>query len=125
MLWGYDGWFWASVVIGTLSCLVCLVQALRGREPDDFSQGSVLLLELFLLVYMVGSIFLPMFGSEASGSVLEYWGYLLTALLIPAGTFIWSLVERSRWSTLILAAAGPVVIIMVYRMNYIWYYQNL
>lgn len=31
MLWGYDGWFWASVVLGTLSCLICLVQALRGR----------------------------------------------------------------------------------------------
>ena len=59
----------------------------------------------------------------ASGSVLEYWGYLLTALLIPAGTFVWSLVERSRWSTLILAAAGPVVAVMVYRMNFIWYYQ--
>ena len=30
MLWGYDGWFWAAVVLGVLSCVVCLVQALRG-----------------------------------------------------------------------------------------------
>lgn len=123
MLWGYDGWFWACAVLGTLSFLICVVQALRGRVPDDFSQGSVLLLELFLLVYAVGSMFLPVYGQAASGSALEYWGYLLTALLIPAGTFLWSLVERSRWSTLILAAAGPVVIIMVSRMNFIWYYQ--
>ena len=123
MLWGYDGWFWAAVVLGVLSCVVCLVQALRGRAPDDFSQGSVLVLEAFLLVYCVGSLLLPVLGPSASGSVLEYWGYLLTALLIPAGTFVWSLVERSRWSTLILAAAGPVVIVMVYRMNFIYYYQ--
>jgi hypothetical protein len=32
-------------------------------------------------------------------------------------------VERSSWSNWVLAAAGPVVAIMVYRMNYIWYYQ--
>ena len=49
MLWGYDGWFWASAVLGALSCLVCVVQALRGRVPDDYSQGSVLLLELSLI----------------------------------------------------------------------------
>lgn len=123
MLWGYDGWFWACVVIGALSFLICVVQALRGRAPDDYSQGSVLVLEAFLLVYVVGSVILSVAGPPASGNPWEYWGYLLTALLIPAGTFIWSLVERSRWSTLILATAGPVVTIMVYRMNFIWYYQ--
>lgn len=123
MLWGYDGWFWASVMLGTASFLVCVVQALRGKAPGDLTQGSVLLLEAFLLVYLVGSIFLPVLGPAASGSALEYWGYLLTALIIPAGTFIWSLIERSSWSNWILAATGPTIIVMVYRMNFIWYYQ--
>ena len=49
--------------------------------------------------------------------------FLNWALLIPAGTFIWSLVERSSWSNWILAATGPTIIVMVYRMNFIWYYQ--
>ena len=71
MLWGYDGWFWASVVLGALSCMICLVQAARGRAPDDFSQGSVLVLEAFLLVYAVGSVFLPVLGPDPSGSLLE------------------------------------------------------
>jgi hypothetical protein len=123
MLWGYDGWFWASVVLGGLSTLICAVEALRKRPPGDATQGSVLVLEAFLLVYLIGSIFLGILGPAASGSALEYWGYLLTALLIPAGTFIWSLVERSSWSNWILAATGPTIIVMVYRMNYIWYYQ--
>lgn len=123
MIAGFDGWFWASAILGAISCLICVIQAIRGREPDDFSQGSVLVLEAFLLVYVVGSIVLGIVGPAPSGSALEYWGYLLTALLIPAGTFVWSLVERSRWSTLVLAAAGPVVTVMVYRMNWIWYYQ--
>lgn len=123
MLWGYDGWFWASVLLGTLSFLVCVFQALRGRAPSDLTQGSVLLQEVFLLVYGLGSIVMLFVGPEASGNVLEYWGYLLTALIIPAGTFIWSLVERSSWSNWVLAATGPTIIVMVYRMNFIWYYQ--
>lgn len=123
MLWGYDGWFWASVVLGALSLLVCSFEAARGRRPDDVTQGSALVLEAFLLVYALGSIAMHVVGPGPTGSALEYWGYLLTALLIPAGTFVWSLVERSSWSNWVLAAAGPVVVIMVYRMNYIWYYQ--
>ncbi|MFI7581260.1 hypothetical protein ACH9DO_04850 [Kocuria sp. M1N1S27] len=123
MLWGYDGWFWAAALLGALSFLVCGVQAVRGRRPDDWTQGSVLLLEVFLLVYAVGTVVMHVRGPGPTGSALEYWGYLLTALLIPAGTFVWSLVERSSWSNWVLAAAGPVVAIMVYRMNFIWYYQ--
>ena len=96
---------------------------MRGRQPDDWTQGSVLLLEAFLLVHAVGSVVMHVLGPGPTGSALEHWGYLLTALLIPAGTFVWSLVERSSWSNWVLAAAGPVVAIMVYRMNFIWYYQ--
>ena len=122
MLWGYDGWFWASVVIGTLSCLICLVQFFRGRAPDDFSQGSVLVLEAFLLIYLVGSIIMQISTDGPAGDAWEYYGYLLTAMLIPAGTFIWSLTERTRWSTLMLGVAGPILIVMVQRMNMLWYY---
>ena len=83
----------------------------------------MLLLEAFLLVYAAGSVLMHLLGPGPTGSALEYWGYLLTALLVPAGTFVWSLVERSSWSNWVLAAAGPVVVVMVYRMNVIWYYQ--
>ncbi|ALU39764.1 hypothetical protein AS188_08380 [Kocuria flava] len=120
---GWDWWFWTAAVLGAVSALVCTVQALRGRRPDDLTQGSVLLLEAFLLVYAAGSVLMHLLGPGPTGSALEYWGYLLTALLVPAGTFVWSLVERSSWSNWVLAAAGPVVVVMVYRMNVIWYYQ--
>ena len=83
----------------------------------------MILLDTSVLVYAVGTVVMHVRGPGPTGSALEYWGYLLTALLIPAGTFVWSLVERSSWSNWVLAAAGPVVAIMVYRMNYIWYYQ--
>lgn len=122
MIAGYDLWFWIAVVLGGLSALTCAVQFLRAKAPDDWSQGSVLILEAFLLVYLVGSIVMQVATDGPSGDAWEYYGYLLTAMLIPAGTFVWSLTERTRWSTLMLAVAGPIIIVMVQRMNVLWYY---
>ena len=122
MIAGYDVWFWIAAVLGTLAALICLIQFFRGKAPDDLSQGAVLILEAFLVVYLIGSIVMQVLTDGPSGDAWEYYGYLLTAMLIPAGTFIWSLTERTRWSTLMLAVAGPIIVVMVQRMNVLWYY---
>ncbi|MDO4897843.1 MAG: hypothetical protein Q3965_00910 [Rothia sp. (in: high G+C Gram-positive bacteria)] len=122
MIAGLDLWFWVCLVLSTLSFAICLTQFLRGFAPDDYSQGSVLVLEAFLMIYLVGSIIMQAVTDGPSGDWLEYYGYLLTAMVIPVGTFIWSLMERSRWSTLVLGLTGPVLVIMVQRMNMLWYY---
>lgn len=107
MIAGLDWWFWITVVLGTLSCLASLVQYFRGYEPDDYSQGPMLVLEAFLVVYLVGSIIMQAVGPGPRGDWLEYYGYLVTAMLIPAGAFFYSLSERTRWATLLLAVPGP------------------
>lgn len=122
MILGLDLWFWLCLLLGSLSFILCLVQFLRGFAPDDYTQGSVILLEAFLVVYLVGSIIMQATTDGPSGDWLEYYGYLITAMIIPVGTFIWSLMERSRWSTLVLGLTGPVLIVMVHRMNMLWYY---
>ena len=40
--------------------------------------------------------------------------------LIPPFAVFWALVERSRWSTVIMGVAALSVAIMVWRMNVIW-----
>lgn len=122
MILGLDLWFWLCLLLGSLSFILCLVQFLRGFAPDDYTQGSVIVLEAFLVVYLVGSIIMQAVTEGPSGDWLEYYGYLITAMIIPVGTFIWSLMERSRWSTLVLGLTGPVLIVMVHRMNMLWYY---
>lgn len=119
---GYDLWFWIMVVLGGLSSLICIVQFLRNRQPDDFSQGSVIILQAYLMIYLVGSIIMQLITDGPSGDWIEYYGYLLTALIIPAGTLTWSFSERTRWATLVLGLTGLVLIVMVQRMNVIWYY---
>ncbi|MEX3611169.1 hypothetical protein VVR12_08985 [Rothia sp. LK2588] len=124
MIAGYDLWFWITLVLGLISCAVCLVQFARGAAPDDFSQGSVIALQGWLFIYLVGSIIMQVVTDGPGGDWLEYYGYLLTAMVIPAGAFTWSMSERTRWGTLVLALVGPVLIVMVQRMNVIWYYYH-
>ena len=97
MIAGLDWWFWVTAVLGSLSAAAALVQYVRGYAPDDYSQGPVLLLEAYLVVYLIGSIIMQAVGPGPRGDWLEYYGYLLTAMVIPAGAFFYSLSERTRW----------------------------
>lgn len=44
-------------------------------------------------------------------------------MLLPVGAVLWALMERSRWSTVILGVAALAIAIMVWRMHVIWTVQ--
>ena len=46
---------------------------------------------------LVVAIAAPAFGNEPTGSVLEFYTYLVGALLLPPAAAFWALLERSRW----------------------------
>jgi hypothetical protein len=118
---------WLTVVgvaIALGSGLLCLVLGLIGRPPADLTIGATLLVEVYLVVQLVVAIVSPAFGNAPSGSALEFYVYLVTAILIPPLAIGWALVERtSRWSTAILGVACLAVAVMVYRMHQIWFVQ--
>ena len=60
-------------------------------------------------------------GEPIAGEPWEFWGYLLTALLLPVGAVYWAILERTRWSNFVLAAVGVTALVMAARMNQIWY----
>lgn len=49
--------------------------------------------------------------------------YLVSAVLLPLGGVAWALVERSRWSTVIMGIVALSIAVMVWRMNVIWTLQ--
>jgi hypothetical protein len=51
---------------------------------------------------------------------VEFYAYLLVAIMVPVGAGFWALVERNRWSTVILGVAALTVAVMLVRMNQIW-----
>ncbi|QLD11045.1 hypothetical protein [Microbacterium oleivorans] len=112
-----------QVAIAVAAGLLCLVLGLAGRRPSDLSVGSLALVELLLLAQVVVALIAPSAGNPPTGSALEYGVYLFSAVLLPPAAVFWALIERSRWSTVILGVAALSVAVMVWRMQVIWTVQ--
>lgn len=100
--------------------LLLVAMGLVGKIPSGFSISLVAVSELALLVQLVVSVVLVAMGQQAKVDTLEFFGYLLVALMIPAGGAIWALLERGKWSTVIMGAALLTLAVMLVRMYQIW-----
>ena len=69
------------------------------------------------------AIVAPFAGNPPTGALLEFWVYLVSAVLLPIAAVVWALLERSRWSTVIMGIAALAVAVMVWRMHVIWTVQ--
>ena len=119
-------WYaYLQLAIMVVAGLLCLALGLAGRKPTDLSMGATLLVEVLLIVQLVVAIVAPFAGNEATGSVLEFYTYLISAILLPLGGGVWALIERSRWSTVILGLINLSVAVMLYRMLQIWTVQGV
>jgi len=117
-------WFtYVEVVAAVGAGLLCVVVGLAGRRPSDLTVGSLALVELLLLAQIVIAIVAPFAGNPPTGSLLEFWVYLVSAALLPPAAVFWALLERSRWSTVIMGVAALAVAVMVWRMQVIWTIQ--
>ncbi len=114
--WLFQVLLWLSLGIGA----VLLVLGLIGLKPSGYLILSLALVEISLLVQLAVSVGMVLAGSQAVVSTLEYFGYLLVALLIPVAGGIWALAERTRWSTVIMGAAALTISVMLVRMWQIW-----
>jgi hypothetical protein len=117
-------WFaWVQVGLALIVAVLSLINFARKLGPNDVTLGGTLLVALLLVAQIVVSIVAPFVGNEPTGDLLEFWLYLITALILPIGAAFWALTDRTRWSNLILAIAAFSVAVMVYRMLFIWTVQ--
>ena len=117
-------WFEAvHIGVAVLAGVFCIVMGLAGRKPNDYTLGATALVEALLLAMLVIALLSPAFGNLPTGSGLEFWVYLVSAVLVPPAAAIWALVDRTRWSTVILGVACLAIAVMVYRMGQIWFVQ--
>ncbi|QPZ37196.1 hypothetical protein [Paramicrobacterium chengjingii] len=114
------GFTLVQVAVAGVAALMCIALGLAGRVPNDLTMGALLLVELLLIAQLVTAIIAPSVGNDASGSLLEFYTYQVSVLLVPPAAVFWALVDRSRWATVILGAGCLTVGIMVYRMQQIW-----
>jgi hypothetical protein len=108
--------FWLVLAIGAW----LLVLGAVSRPPSGLSVTLVASVELVLLVQLAVSIVLVAGGQTAATDIFEFFGYLIVALLVPLAGFVWAILDRTRWSTIVLAASALVVWVMLIRMQQLW-----
>jgi hypothetical protein len=113
----------AQVIVASIAGLLCVITGLAGRRPNDYTLGSLVVVELLLVANLVIAIIGPGLGNHPTGSVPEFYVYLISALLIPPLAVFWGLIERTRWSTVVLGVAAFAIAVMVFRMEQIWTVQ--
>ena len=115
------GWFTtAAIAIALVAGAIAILSSIRGREPRDLTVLATLAVELVLVIQLVVAIVQPMVGNPALGDPLEYWMYLVTALLMPPAVVVWAIVDKTRWGTLAMGGVSLAVAVMVVRMSVIW-----
>ncbi len=114
--WWYQAQLWFGVGAGLLLVLMGLV----GRKPSGFSLALVAGSEFGLLMQLIASITLVVLGQRAVIDTWEFFGYLIVAIMVPVGAAIWALVDRNRWSTVVMGAGVLTVVVMLVRMHQIW-----
>ena len=114
--WWYQAQLWFGVAAGLLLVLMGLV----GRKPSGFSLALVAGSEFGLLMQLIASITLVVLGERAVIDTWEFFGYLIVALMVPVAAAMWALIDRNRWSTVVIGAGVLTVTVMIVRMNQIW-----
>lgn len=118
-------WFtWVQVTIAVVVGLFAVVVGFIGWKPNDYTVGSLVLVELLLIAQGIIAIVLPLVGSPPPGNALEFGVYAVSVLLVPPAAVVWALVDRTKWSTVVLGAGAFTVAVMVYRMYQIWFALN-
>jgi hypothetical protein len=108
---------WFNLVSGA----VILVLGLANRKPHDLMALAAGVTELLLLVQLVVTIVLVAQGQHAKNDTVEFFIYVIVALLIPPAAVFWALVDRnSKWSTVVLGFSALSIAIMLVRMHQIW-----
>jgi len=119
-------WFTTiAIIVSVLAGLTALVLGGVGHQPDDYSVLPTASVALVLLVQIAIGIAAPFTGNEPTGDVVEWWIYLIVALVLPVAAIAWALVDRTRWATVVMGVASLAVAVMLYRMHQIWFVQGV
>ena len=100
--------------------LVLLGAGLVGAKPGPVAIMATAGIEAGLLIQLVLSTILVISGERAQTDTVEFFGYLIVAIIVPLAAGFWGLAERTKYSMMVLGAAGLTVAVMLYRMQQLW-----
>jgi hypothetical protein len=116
-----EGFYQAQVGFAFIASAVLFIFGVARRKPSLISLGVLAVSEIALLIQLVVSIVLVAGGARAKTDTIEFFAYLIVAIIVPAGAGFWALIERTRWSTFVLSVGAFTVAVMTARMGQIWF----
>jgi len=119
-----EWYMWVELALALAVGLAAIGFTIAGQGPNDYTVLGLGLVELAMIGQAIIGGVAPSVGNAPTGSLLEWWMYMVAALLIPPAAIFWSLIERTRWASLILATAALGIAVMVWRMYTIWVFQQ-
>jgi hypothetical protein len=109
-----------QLVLATAAGCLAVILGLAKRKPSNLSLGALAIVEFGLVIQFVVSIVLVVLGQRAQSDTVEFFAYLVVALMVPIGAAFWALIERSRWATVVLGVGALTVAVMLVRMQQLW-----
>ncbi|MCU1474732.1 hypothetical protein [Amnibacterium sp.] len=121
MIAGYTA---VEIAVAVAAGVLALVLGLAGRRPSDLSLAGPALIEVLLIAQLVVAIVAPGTGNRPTGNPVEFFAYLLSALVIPPAAVVWALMERTRWAVVVVGISCLAIAVMLVRMQIIWTVQH-
>ncbi|MFJ2619047.1 hypothetical protein [Glutamicibacter sp. NPDC087344] len=115
-----NGFFVAGAIICAVALLIAVIATIIRKYPDDWALVGTIATEVYLVVYGIAAAIRQLGGETVVGDPVEFWGYFITALIMPPVAFFWAVSEKSRWSNAVLSASALVTFVMLFRMEQIW-----
>ena len=112
-----DGLATALIAVSLGLALWAGVCAALDRLPPKVHLQALFGLQALVLVQAVVAL---VQAGEWGGSKAELFGYLAVAAVLVPGGLVLAVEERTRWGTLVLAAACLTLAVVVVRLNTVW-----
>ena len=110
---------YAVVGLATVLFAVAVYYAAKDKLVDDRLLAIAALLELGLLIQLVSGL-IGIGHIEDPTEKATFVAYLVTLPLVPVGTALLTIKEKSRWAMGSLAVAAFAVAVMTARLQQIW-----
>lgn len=89
-------------------------------QPVIFKQLIVAggILALLLIAMIVAGV--QMARGHSISDLVVFWGYFISAAVLFPLAGAWSLAERTKWSSVVLAVAGVAFAVVQLRLHQLW-----
>jgi hypothetical protein len=109
----------AITVVAALLVVLGIASTLARRRIGLVHLAVAGLLEVLLLV-QAGLVVAEMVDGARPEETATFVSYLASVVLVPVAGGLWARSERTRWAGTVLAVAGAVVGVMVWRLLQLW-----